>query len=337
MTALRFVDPDDPANDQRSFGDWLRRWRQDRRAIDAIWDLIVRPTINLTSERGVTGPGGARLPGSACSSRPTRATSATRSSRCRRSTTPPAVRRWLAPGSTCGCRAAAAAIVPDDDGFSVRLAGGDALRAGHVIVAVPHGRARRAAARRRAPSTATPGSGSAARRSSTSTSSTTGRVLELPFAAGIDSPGAMGVRPHRRLGPDRRPVPGRVAVGRRRRAGVPASELRERYLSALAELLPGGRATRRSGPCFVTRDHAATFRAAPGQRALRPGPATALPGLVLAGAWTDTGWPATMEGAVRSGHAAAERDHRGGFAPAAGAAARHASVGRRRAAARSRC
>jgi phytoene dehydrogenase-like protein len=50
MTRLRFVDPDDPANDRRSFGDWLRRWRQDRRAIDAIWDLIVRPTINLTSE-----------------------------------------------------------------------------------------------------------------------------------------------------------------------------------------------------------------------------------------------------------------------------------------------
>ena len=33
--------------------------------------------------------------------------------------------------------------------------------------------------------------------------------------------------------------------------------------------------------------------------------ATALPGLVLAGAWTDTGWPDTMEGAVRSGLAAA--------------------------------
>jgi uncharacterized protein with NAD-binding domain and iron-sulfur cluster len=30
-----------------------------------------------------------------------------------------------------------------------------------------------------------------------------------------------------------------------------------------------------------------------------------VPGLVLAGAWTDTGWPATMEGAVRSGQAAA--------------------------------
>ena len=37
----------------------------------------------------------------------------------------------------------------------------------------------------------------------------------------------------------------------------------------------------------------------------RPGPRTALPGVFLAGAWTDTGWPATMEGAVRSGIAAA--------------------------------
>ena len=49
----------------------------------------------------------------------------------------------------------------------------------------------------------------------------------------------------------------------------------------------------------------ATFRAAPGTRVLRPGTRTSLPGLFLAGAWTDTGWPATMEGAVRSGLAAA--------------------------------
>ncbi len=57
---------------------------------------------------------------------------------------------------------------------------------------------------------------------------------------------------------------------------------------------------------FVTRERTATFRQAPGSYALRPGPATALPGLALAGAWTDTGWPATMEGAVRSGLAAAK-------------------------------
>jgi uncharacterized protein with NAD-binding domain and iron-sulfur cluster len=56
---------------------------------------------------------------------------------------------------------------------------------------------------------------------------------------------------------------------------------------------------------LATREHAATFRAAPGTAALRPGPTTAIPGLVLAGAWTATGWPATLEGAVLSGHAAA--------------------------------
>ena len=56
---------------------------------------------------------------------------------------------------------------------------------------------------------------------------------------------------------------------------------------------------------FVTRERRATFRQAPGSGALRPKAATARPGLVLAGAWTDTGWPDTMEGAVRSGLAAA--------------------------------
>ena len=58
--------------------------------------------------------------------------------------------------------------------------------------------------------------------------------------------------------------------------------------------------------CFLaTREHAATFRAVPGVARLRPGAETSIPGLVLAGAWTDTGWPATLEGAVLSGHAAA--------------------------------
>ena len=54
----------------------------------------------------------------------------------------------------------------------------------------------------------------------------------------------------------------------------------------------------------VTKERRATFRAAPGSAALRPGPRSDLPGLVLAGAWTATGWPATMESAVRSGVAA---------------------------------
>jgi len=82
--------------------------------------------------------------------------------------------------------------------------------------------------------------------------------------------------------------------------------LRERYLPALAQLLPRARAAEVVS-FLVTREHAATFRAAPGAGALRPGPETQLPGLVLAGAWTDTGWPATLEGAVLSGHAAARQ------------------------------
>ncbi len=86
--------------------------------------------------------------------------------------------------------------------------------------------------------------------------------------------------------------------------GMSVEALRERYLPALAELFPSAR-TARVERFFVTREHSATLRAEPGVGALRPGPRTAIHGLVLAGAWTDTGWPATLESAVLSGHAAA--------------------------------
>ncbi len=55
----------------------------------------------------------------------------------------------------------------------------------------------------------------------------------------------------------------------------------------------------------VVTEHAATFAPAPGVDAGRPGPSTKLDNLFLAGDWTATGWPATMEGGVRSGFAAA--------------------------------
>ena len=56
----------------------------------------------------------------------------------------------------------------------------------------------------------------------------------------------------------------------------------------------------------VTKEVRATFAVPPGIDAHRPGARTAWPGLFLAGDWTDTGWPATMEGAARSGFLAAE-------------------------------
>jgi hydroxysqualene dehydroxylase len=86
--------------------------------------------------------------------------------------------------------------------------------------------------------------------------------------------------------------------------GLSADELKGRTVAALAEIFPRARHAR-VVDALVSREPAATFRGAPGTRRARPPSLTAVPGLVLAGAWTDTGWPATMEGAVRSGHTAA--------------------------------
>lgn len=55
----------------------------------------------------------------------------------------------------------------------------------------------------------------------------------------------------------------------------------------------------------VVKQRNATFRCTPGAQRMRPGPTTASPNLFLAGEWTDTGWPSTMEGAIISGYNAA--------------------------------
>jgi squalene-associated FAD-dependent desaturase len=56
----------------------------------------------------------------------------------------------------------------------------------------------------------------------------------------------------------------------------------------------------------IVRERRATFEATPEQNALRPGAPTPFKNLFLAGDWTDTGLPATIEGSVRSGHRAAD-------------------------------
>lgn len=72
----------------------------------------------------------------------------------------------------------------------------------------------------------------------------------------------------------------------------------------LAQALPASREAQVLS-ATVVREPRATFSLAPGQPP-RPGTETPVPGLFLAGDWTDTGLPATIEGAVRSGHAAAD-------------------------------
>jgi squalene-associated FAD-dependent desaturase len=59
-------------------------------------------------------------------------------------------------------------------------------------------------------------------------------------------------------------------------------------------------------PWQIVRERRATFEATPEQNALRPGPITSWNNLFLAGDWTDTGLPATIEGSVRSGDRAAD-------------------------------
>jgi zeta-carotene desaturase len=83
------------------------------------------------------------------------------------------------------------------------------------------------------------------------------------------------------------------------------AELVEAALSALRRYFPAmaGAAVTRS---LVQREPQATFASTPELEALRPGPVTPIGGLFLAGDWTATGLPATIEGAVRSGLRAAE-------------------------------
>jgi len=141
-------------------------------------------------------------------------------------------------------------------------------------------------------------------------------VMDLPFAAAIDSPvqwvfdrtrisgistSNHGASNHGRPGHQYLAISLSAAD---QYADVPAARLREQFVPALAELFPAARDAR-VAEFFVTRERRATFRQTPGTGALRPKAATRRPGLVLAGAWTDTGWPDTMEGAVRSGLAAA--------------------------------
>jgi hydroxysqualene dehydroxylase len=86
---------------------------------------------------------------------------------------------------------------------------------------------------------------------------------------------------------------------------TPSKDVLARFVPELARLLPAARHAEVLD-AFVTRERRATFRQAAGSWAMRPAPDEGPDGIRLAGAWTDTGWPDTMESAVRSGVRAAE-------------------------------
>jgi squalene-associated FAD-dependent desaturase len=302
MQALRRVDPDDPAADGRSFGEWLAEHGQGQAAIDSIWDLIARPTLNLVPAdaslaqaaqvfqvgllqgRTASDVGYARVPlGEIHDQAAGRALART--------------------GVEVNLRQGATGVVPGPDGFRVELGGVPALTAPAVILAVPPDRLARIIPE----AAGVPADALAALGSSPIVNLHIvfdRRVTELPFAAGVRTPVQWFFDRTASSGLSQGQYLAVSLSAAQDELSLTAEELRARYVDALGELLPQARGARVQ-TFFVTREHAATFRAAPGARALRPAARTGLSGLALAGAFTDTGWPATMEGAVRSGLAAA--------------------------------
>jgi squalene-associated FAD-dependent desaturase len=309
--ALAGVDPADPTTDRVAFGAWLARHGQRRESVAALWDLVGIATLNARADD-------ASLALAATVFQVGLLTDAAAGD----------VGRALVPlgrlhDGVAGARLREAGVavrtatrVRELDrragGWHVRAVGRtgeEELVVDRVISAVPPG-----AAERLLP----PGAldlpagwaGALGTAPIVNVHVVYDRpVLDRPFAAGVDTPvqwvfdrtGPSGLhRVH--------PAPAQYLAVSLSAAdeelGLSAAALRERLLPALAALLPAARAAAVLD-FFVTREPHATFRPAPGSGALRPPAATAAPGLAVAGAWTATGWPATMEGAARSGEAAA--------------------------------
>ena len=134
-------------------------------------------------------------------------------------------------------------------------------------------------------------------------------VMDEPFLTVLDSPIQWVFNRslmQESAGPDSRLLVSISAAWQE--AGMTEEELRGLAEAELRAALPETRGA--SMTYFrVVKQPQATFRCLPGVQGQRPAQATAIPGLFLAGDWTQTGWPATMESAVRSGALAARAYH----------------------------
>jgi squalene-associated FAD-dependent desaturase len=336
--AMRFLNPDDPALDTQRLGDWLAAHGQDERTRRVLWDLFTVASLNVPGDdaslalaatvvkTGLLGKNDAADIGIPLA--PLGELHGTAGL---------ALLKRLGAEVRLGVKAAGVELAgPDladpagDAGrYVIRLArgeedagGGDGaqitpdqrgvLRADGVVLAVPP----YVAARLVPDAASVPASNWAELGTSPIINVHViydRKVMDLPFAAAVDSPVQWVF--------DRTDISGYGKSNRGQYLAIslsaaepyvdmPAARLREMFVPALAGLLPAAQEARVS-EFFVTRERRATFRQEPGCGRLRPRAATALPGLTLAGAWTDTGWPDTMEGAVRSGLNAAVELRRG--------------------------
>jgi squalene-associated FAD-dependent desaturase len=300
--ALGRVDPEQQSADDRSFGAWLSQYGQRPEAIEALWELIARPTLNLRVDDASLAAaafvfrvglldqtdagdiGYARGP-------------------LQRVHGDSALRALAAEGVEVRLGWRASRIEAPGDGPLALLGGGDRLEADAVVLAVPHERAARLIPEGAVRDPA------ALERLGTSPIVNLylcydRRVLQLDFAAAVGSPVQFVFDRTQAAGLELGQCLAVSLSAADEEVDSSADELRRRFVPAIEELFPAARHARLER-FVVTRERQATFRAAPGARRLRPESRTGVPGLSLAGAYTDTGWPATMEGAVRSGHAAA--------------------------------
>jgi len=304
--ALMRLDPADAALDEVTFGAWLARHGQDAEAVDALWDLIALPTLNLRAAE-------ASLALAAFVFRTGLLSGADAGDigfhvgTLRQIIGDPARAALERAGVEIRLGWRAERLARGTAGLELQGRGADGeegLSAAAAVVALPHDRAG---------GLLEPLLGPNAGRPAPLASSPIVNlhvvydrpVLDEAFAAGVGTPVQYLF--------DRSAAAGAPAgmqylavslSGAAREMELSVEQLRERYVPALEALLPRAR-TARLEHFLLTREHAATFRAAPGSAALRPPARTAVPGLALAGNWTATGWPATLESAVLSGHAAA--------------------------------
>jgi hydroxysqualene dehydroxylase len=303
--ALGRLDRAGEAIERETLGQWLAERGQDPETVAVLWDLIALPTLNLPASEASPGLGAFVFKTALLSSAAAgdigfheRPLSETIAEPARRALAGAGVRTYL------GTRVNE--LTRDTSGVRVRAAGAvDEVYAKTAIVAVPHSRAASLL------EDLEPGIAADLHRLRSSPIVNLHVVYDRPvcerrFAAGVDTPvqylfdrtAAGGV-------PDGCQYLAVSLSAAELEMGMSVDQLRERYLPAMSALLPRAKDARVES-FFVTREHAATFRAVPGVAALRPPARTSTPGLVLAGSWTDTGWPATLEGAVLSGQAAAK-------------------------------
>jgi squalene-associated FAD-dependent desaturase len=300
--ALRRVDPDDPAADRESFAAWLRRHGQRPRAISALWELIAVPTLNVRAadaslasaamvfQQGLLTDAAAADIG----------WSAVPLSRLHGD----AAQTTLAEaGAEVRTGVKVRAIEQTPEGWRIDTDEG-AESADEVILAVSPSDAERLLP---AGAVELPRGWAGALGSSpiVNVHVVLDRpVLAHPFVAGIGTPAQWVFDRTTQSGLTRGQYLALSLSAADEHIDQPAAQLRATLLPELNRLLPGFPDARVTD-FFVTRERHATFRPGPGSAALRPGAVTGVPGLFLAGAWTATGWPATMEGAVRSGDTAA--------------------------------